>query len=130
MFKKAVRTRVPLKLAISGPPGSGKTFGALRMGTSLANGERLGVIDTENSSASLYAGQFEFEVENLHPPFSSEQFLETIRAANQEKFGCLIVDSFSHFWEGILDYKGGLDAKGGNPYTNWNQATRKFSPVL
>jgi hypothetical protein len=42
----------------------------------------------------------------------------------------VIIDSFSHAWEAVLDYKTTLDAKGGNSYVNWGIAGKKFKAVL
>jgi hypothetical protein len=130
VFRRATRSRVPLKLALAGPSGSGKTLGALRMATGLSGGSKIGVIDTENESASLYACRFDFAVLNIHPPFTDTKFLEALHAAKAEHFECVVVDTLSHLWLGTLDYKAVLDSKGGNSYTNWNQAGKKFSVVL
>src|SRR5207253_3160857 len=57
--RKAVRTRRPLKINFEGLSGSGKTFSALRLAFALRRagiGKRIAVADSENESASLYAG--------------------------------------------------------------------------
>jgi len=56
MFKKAKRKGTHIKLAITGPSGSGKTYSALRLARGLSNNGKIAMIDTENESASLYAG--------------------------------------------------------------------------
>jgi len=69
-FQKATRKRVWLKLAITGPPGSGKTKSALRLATGLASryeGGKVCLLDTENESASLYADEFDFATSVISP---------------------------------------------------------------
>ena len=57
--KKAVRTKRPLKVSVEGLSGSGKTFTALRLAFDMRRhgiGSKIVVMDSENGSASLYAG--------------------------------------------------------------------------
>ena len=49
MFRKAERRKAKLRLAITGPAGSGKTYGALQIAQGL--GGRIAMIDTENEAA-------------------------------------------------------------------------------
>ena len=53
MFRKAERRKAKLRLAITGPAGSGKTYGALQIAQGL--GGKIAMIDTENVSGDLYA---------------------------------------------------------------------------
>ena len=132
MFKKAERTAVFLKLAMTGSAGSGKTLSALRLARGLVgpNG-RIAVIDTENGSASLYADRTGFDVCNVEDKSDWEAYSEMVKGAEQAGYDCIIIDSFSHVWEAILDYKAKLDAgPRGNSYTNWNDAGRKFKEAL
>jgi len=130
LFQKAQRQRVKLKLAITGPAGSGKTTAALKLARGLTNSGRIAVIDTENRSASLYADLFEFDVMDLQPPFEDRKFSEGIQGAVEAGYDAVIIDSGSHFWEAVLDYKDKLDKRGGNSFTNWSEATRRFRDVL
>ncbi|MBE7504425.1 MAG: ATP-binding protein [Verrucomicrobiales bacterium] len=130
LFQKAQRQRVKLKLAITGPAGSGKTTAALRLARGLTRNGRIAVIDTENRSASLYADLFEFDVLDLEPPFEDRKFSEGITAAVAAGYDAVILDSGSHFWEAVLDYKDKLDKRGGNSFSNWSEATRRFRGVL
>lgn len=128
MFKKATRKQSKLKLAITGPSGSGKTFGALRLASGMSN--KIAYIDTENGSASLYSDRFNFDVLDITPPFDHHKFQEAIKAAVDGKYEVIIIDSASHFWEGILAYKDALDKRGGNSFQNWNEAGKKFKDIL
>ena len=128
-FQKASRKRVKLKLAITGPSGSGKTYSALRLATGL--GGKIALIDTENASASLYADKFAFDTVDVKPPFDGQQFIDNIALAVAGGYDVVIVDSASHFWQGILDWKSHLDERpGANSYTNWNQAGKKYQNIL
>lgn len=130
-FKKANKSAVYLKLAITGPSGSGKTTAALRLARGLVgdNG-RIAVIDTENSSSLLYADTFDFDVCVVEPPYTEDKFITAIADAVEGKYDCVIIDSFSHVWQAILDYKSKLDMRGGNSYTNWAAAGGKFESIL
>lgn len=130
-FRKATKDAVFLKLAITGPSGSGKTTAALRLARGLTgvNG-KIAVIDTENSSSLLYADKYDFDACVLEPPYTEEKFIAAITEAISAKYDCVIIDSFSHVWQAILDYKSKLDMRGGNSYTNWANAGAKFDSVL
>lgn len=104
---------------------SGKTYSALRLAKGL--GKKIGVIDTENNSASLYADKFDFDVISLGPPYTIEKYIEAIEAFLKENYDVLIIDSISHAWAGeggLLQKKEQLDSRpGGNSYTNWAKMT-------
>lgn len=120
-----------MKLAIEGVSGSGKTYSALRLARGLVGpAGKIAVIDTENGSASLYSDQFDFDVVNVAPPFRKNQFITPILGAVEAGYHCLIIDSASHIWEGVLDLKDRLDKGGGNHYTNWNSAGNVYKDVI
>lgn len=99
-FQKAVKTQRQLRMALFGPSGSGKTYTALQLATHLvAPGQRIALVDTERSSASLYAEQFDFDVCSL-TRYGVDDYLGIIREAEQAGYGFLVIDSLSHAWEG------------------------------
>lgn len=121
LFKRAERRQAKLKIALTGPSGSGKTFSALKIAAGL--GGKIAVIDTENASASLYAGVVEFdslELTNYH----SDKYIEAINAAVSGGYKVLIIDSITHQWTDLLARKEQFDSRGGNSFTNWS----KFTP--
>lgn len=129
-FKKAERRQAKLKLAISGPSGSGKTMSALRMAKGI--GGRIAVIDTENGSASLYADQFDFDTLSIDPPYTSQKYVAAIKAAEEDGYEIIIVDSFSHAWAGeggTLDQKSARDARGGSGFANWKEPKQAYGQV-
>lgn len=130
-FTKAVRSQRKVHAAIDGPSGAGKTFTALRLAFSLVDAgmaTRVAVIDTENSSASLYATEqpdgraWDFDTLNLKK-FGPDQFTDAINEAVKEKYDAVVIDSLSHAWigeGGALDI---VDNKGGNKFTAWKDVT-------
>src|SRR5258708_373214 len=130
IFTKATKSSVYLKIAITGPSGSAKTFSALRLAKGLSKAGKVCLIDTENRSASLYADKFNFDTCVIDRPFSDSKFIDAINAAVNEKYSVVIIDSWSHSWEGILEWKAALDSRGGNSYVNWGIAGKKFQAIL
>lgn len=131
MFTKAERTDTFIKLALTGPSGSGKTYSALRLARGLvgSNG-RIAFVDTENRSGTLYSHLTEFYHYDLAPPFDYRKFMEACREAEKAGFDCVIFDSASHLWQGILEDKTNIDRRGGNQFTNWMEPTRHFNEVI
>jgi hypothetical protein len=124
-FKQAVKSESKLRFALVGPSGSGKTFSALGIATGL--GGRIAVVDTERGSASKYAGDFIFDVlelESHHP----QNYIEAIRAAEEERYDVIVIDSLSHAWtgkDGALDLVDKAMKKGqtGNSFAAWRDIT-------
>lgn len=130
-FKRATRASVPLKIGISGPSGSGKTTGGLKLARGLVGPDApIALLDTENGSASLYAGITEFDALDMTAPYQVSKFLAAIDAAVQGGYKALIIDSASHEWLELLAEKEALDARGGNSYANWAGITKKHEAFL
>ncbi len=126
MFKKAERKQAKLKIALTGPSGSGKTYSALLIASGI--GKKIAVVDTENSSASLYADRFEFDTVTINPPYTVQKYVEALKAAEAAGFEVLVIDSLTHAWAGaggLLDKKEALDVRGGNSFTNWGSITKE-----
>jgi hypothetical protein len=116
-FKQAVRENVSLLIALAGPSGSGKTMSALRLALGLSPSGRIAFIDTEAGRALHYAPKksepaapprtFPFMHEDMRAPFRPERFVEAIRAAESASAEVVILDSFSHEYDGeggIIDW--------------------------
>ena len=126
MFRKAERRKAKLRLAITGPAGSGKTYGALLIAQGL--GGRIAMIDTENGSGDLYADTCNYDIGTLTAPYSIQKYLEAIHEAETSGYDVLIIDSLSHAWSGeggLLDMHSKITSnmKSGNSYTAWKQIT-------
>lgn len=123
-FKKASREQKKARIAICGTAGSGKTWGALELATVL--GKKIALIDTEASSASLYADKFTFDTLQLQPPFEADRYVAAIDAAEKAGYDVLIIDSLSHAWAGeggLLDKHGKLADREKNSFTAWRHVT-------
>lgn len=144
-IKKAVRERVWLKIAATGAAGSGKTYGTIGVAKGLAPTGKILVLDTENRSASYYAGAtdapgaWDFDVVEIEAPFTPMKYLEALQAAIDGGYEVIVIDSLTHEWAasgGILDQKSLKDARGdnrGNGFANWQEMKRihnRFMEVL
>lgn len=126
IFKKATKSQSKLRLAIVGVAGAGKTYSALEIAKHL--GSKIALIDTERGSASKYAGDVaDFDVLEL-ATFPPSEYVKAIKAAENEGYDVLVIDSLSHAWAG----KGGAlemvdDAaarqKTRNTFTAWRDIT-------
>lgn len=126
MFTKAQKKRAKLRLALAGPAGSGKTWGALKIAQGL--GGRIAVIDTERGSASLYADLVPFDTLELAPPFAPERFIEAIHAAEKAGYDVIVLDSITHEWDGAggcleINEKIAHAKFRGNTWAAWNETT-------
>ncbi|MFB7617798.1 AAA family ATPase [Kitasatospora sp. NPDC056181] len=110
-FAPASRETARARVGLQGPAGSGKTKTALRLAEGLAQGGPIGLVDTERRSALTYAvvpgkphlGGHQFG----HMPMDSydpRNLIQAVQAAEQAGIAVLIIDSWSHFWNG----RGGL----------------------
>jgi len=104
MFQKATKKQQKARVALIGPPGSGKTYTALTVAKNL--GRRVAVIDTERGSASKYSGDVaDFDVCEL-PRFAPRAYIDALHGAASAGYDVVVIDSLSHAWEGeggILD---------------------------
>lgn len=133
-FQKAVKTKAKIRLAIDGPSGSGKTYTALIAATSLADGGKIAVIDTERGSAALYSDKFNFDTATLDT-FSPQNYIELIHFAEQSGYAVIVIDSLSHAWEGeggVLDMhdQATKRQKTQNSYTAWADVTPQHRALI
>lgn len=126
-FTKAVKTKAKLRVALAGVSGAGKTYSALLMAKAL--GGRVALIDSERSSALLYADKFEFDHMDL-----SDHGIDRYKAAIREAaaYDVLIIDSLSHEWAGRGGALEEVDRKkgSGNSFAAWNGVSQKHAGLL
>jgi len=108
----------PLTIAVglSGGSGTGKTYTSLLMARGIAEaitgkkGAAIGYVDTENRRALHYKAafpeMFHFDFTAINGDgelvgFGPERWIEVIDAAEAAKLPVLVIDSFSHAWEGV-----------------------------
>lgn len=121
-FKPATREASYARIAISGPSGSGKTYTALTLATALS--DRVAVIDTERGSASKYVGLNGWQFDTVTPQsFSPLSLVELLGAATGGSYGCVVIDSLSHYWSGVDGMLEQADkhARNGNSFSGWKE---------
>lgn len=105
-IEKAVRKKVPMLISVAGVSGSGKTFSSLLMAAGL--GDRVGFLDTENGRGSMYADSPSiqaalpngYEIAELREPFTPARYSEAVDSFEEHGCDVLVIDSFTHEWEG------------------------------
>jgi hypothetical protein len=105
-FKPAQREQMRLRMALQGPAGSGKTLTAMRLARALSPDGSFAVIDTERRALEYAqlpgesrADRFDFG--HVAPDVANPEDLPRMVAeAANERYGALIVDSFTHYWSG------------------------------
>lgn len=132
VIKRAERKQARLRLAIQGPSFSGKTATALLLAKGIVEGlveagllahsldPRIGVIDTEHESASLYAHLVPFDTIELGPPYSVERYIGALRKLEAAGYPVILIDSASHEWAG----PGGILSQA-DQFGDWKDATPK-----
>lgn len=110
--KKAKRQRRPLKISMEGLSGGGKTYTALRLAFDMVRrgiGKKIVVLDSENDSASLYAGTVEdgtaWDYDVVDIPRAKRNplgYAEAYEWAVGAGYDVVIIDSLSHAWHGAL----------------------------
>lgn len=101
-IKKAIRKGAKVCVSLIGESGSGKTYSAIRLARGLVGKDgKIGVIDTEQRRASLYADCFGgFDVIDFEPPYSPSRYREAIKTFKDAGYDVIVIDSMSHEWEG------------------------------
>jgi hypothetical protein len=131
-IRKATRRKAKLRLALIGPSGSGKTMSALKLAFGI--GGKIGIIDTENGSADLYASLGDYGVITLEKPYTVGKYREAITAFEGAGYDTIIVDSLSHAWAGaggLLDKQGQIaNRPGTNSYAAWREVTPDHNALV
>ncbi len=133
-FAKASRREPKMRMALIGPSGSGKTWTALAIASHLVPGGKIALIDTGHGSASLYAGEFDFDVLELDS-FSVENYIAAINEAERAGYDVLIVNSLSHAWagkDGVLEYKDRVAAatSSRDDFGAWRKASPRHNSLI
>lgn len=129
-LKQSKRKNVKLRLGISGASGFGKTHSALLLAYGMTQDwSKIAVIDTENSSASLYSDLGGFNVVDLQAPYSPERYIEAIELCENSEMEVIIIDSISHEWNGAggcLD----MQSKLGGRFQDWQKITPRHQAFV
>lgn len=125
-IRKAERRQAKLRLALTGVSGSGKSMGAINLAAGM--GGKFILIDTEHTSADLFAHLADFDVINLDKPFTPEKYVQAINYCEERGYETIIIDSLSHAWAGeggVLDMHDiATEASSSkNSYMAWKEVT-------
>lgn len=133
-FQKATKKQAKARIALDGPSGAGKTWTALTTATSLADGGKIALIDSERGSASKYADRFDFDVLELDGNFHPDRYMEAIRQAASAGYAVVVIDSLTHAWAGSGGVLEVVDAAktrfGGNSYMAWSVGTPLWQALI
>lgn len=131
-FIKATREKTKLKMCLAGPPGSGKSYSALRFAFAmLAAGfvKKIAVIESEAGKIKKYAGyvvdgvKWDFDVLVL-TNFSPADYVSALELAAASGYDLVIIDGISHEWQGkggALEMVDRLEDK--NKFAGWKTVT-------
>ncbi len=129
-LKQSKRQNVKLRLGISGPSGFGKTHSALLLAFGMTQDwSKVAVIDSENSSASLYSDLGNFNVLDLQAPYSPERYINAIEVCEKSGMEVIVIDSITHEWQG----KGGclqIHEQLGGRFQDWAKVTPRHQSFI
>src|SRR5438105_14420897 len=132
----AERAGAHLLIQLYGPPRSGKTYTALRIARGMVGPKgRIGVLDTESGRARLYSDKVPggFVVGELTPPYTPRRYLEAIEEFLRFGVDILVVDSFSHCWEGpggVLEMADQAEENGQKGLRKWLGPKRDYKKLV
>jgi hypothetical protein len=132
----AERAGAHLLIQLYGPPRSGKTYTALRIARGMVGPKgRIGVLDTESGRARLYSDKVPsgFVVGELTPPYTPSRYLEAIEEFLAYGVDILVVDSFSHCWEGpggVLEMADQAEENGKTGLRKWLGPKRDYKKLV
>lgn len=132
-FAPAKREQVSLLIALAGASGSGKTYSALRLAKGMAPAGKIAFIDTEARRGLHYAEEFEFLHSDMRPPFWPAAFIEGIHAAEAAGAEVVIIDSFSHEYDGqggITEWADEIEQAGTKSPGNWKIPKRAHKTLM
>lgn len=130
-FTRAVRKKSKLRIAIDGPSGSGKSYSALLIAKGI--GGTIAAIDTEQESLPLYSHLVSFDSVSLRPPYSPQNYIAHIKAAEEAGYNVLIIDSLSHAWAGsggVLDMHSQEELRQKSGFRAWREITPKHNELV
>jgi hypothetical protein len=132
----AERAGAHLLIQLYGPPRSGKTYTALRIARGMVGPEgKIGMLDTESGRARLYSDKVPggFVVGELTPPYTPRRYLEATDEFLRYGVDILVVDSFSHCWEGpggVLEMADQAEENGKKGLSKWVGPKRDYKKLV
>lgn len=125
MLHKAQRKQAKLRIGLSWPSWSWKTYSALIMARWLASSwDKIAIIDTENGSWELYSHLWDYNAITLDN-FSPVTYISAIEECEKAGMEVIVIDSITHEWKYMLEKVESITqaSTSKNSYTAWWQAT-------
>lgn len=138
-FKKAIGEQAALKIAMYGPPGSGKTFTSLLMAEGLAKltGKRIAFCDTERGTdfycqavktRQVHPGAFDFDAVYTQ---SITEVLDAVKSLDPKDYGVMVIDSITHIWQSAIAAYAGQHTKIGTiPMQAWGRIKKPYKDIM
>ncbi|MFC7443470.1 AAA family ATPase [Laceyella putida] len=143
VLEEGSREQLKARIVVCGPGGTGKTRDALRIAYGLTGDwKKIAILDTEYNRAKMHYGVNDPEVGligpkiphmGLTPPYQWEKFMDALDICERAGIQCLILDSFTHEWEGeggISDMAANPKKKGMSDFHAWRMPKKYHSKVL
>jgi len=129
---KAKKEQICVKVLVSGPSGSGKSYSALRLATGIAGrvgeGTKIGYIGTEGMRDKLYANEFDYDLISLEE-YSPDYYIAAIDAFLDVGYKVIIIDSMTHLWNWVQDQVQ-LQTKGDNTFQAWGKYKKENKKII
>lgn len=147
-LKKAKRIQAKVKIAIGGVSGSGKTMSSLLLAFGLVKAEhpewtdaqvweKIVIIDSENSSGSLYVGTQvgayrigEYFTIDVTPPFEEQTLIDALTLCENNNMECVIIDSASSYWTDALETQGKIAERTKNAFAAWRPVKNDIQKMM
>lgn len=137
-FRKAKAEQAFIKMAIYGPPGSGKSFTTLLLCEGLAKltGKKVAYVDSEHGTdfyamavkdRDFHSGAFDFDALYTR---SLTEASKAIAALDSDKYCAVVIDSMTHFWEAARNaYDGKLTKIDTIPVFAWGKIKKPYKAL-
>lgn len=138
-FRKAKAEQAAVKMAIYGPPGSGKTFTALLFAEGIAKhtGKRIAFVDTERGTdfytqhvteRPIHPEEFDFDAIYTR---SITEVLSAVKSLKWSDHGIIVIDSITHLWEAAKGaYTGKRGPDGQVPFQAWGRIKAPYKELM
>jgi hypothetical protein len=138
-FRKAKAEQAALKIALYGPPGSGKTFTSLLLAEGLAalDGKRVAYVDTERGTdfyckavpeRPIHPEGFDFDALYTR---SIMEVLGEVRKLDPKEYSSVVIDSITHLWDAArAAYEGKKTRAGTIPMHAWGAIKKPYKDLL
>jgi AAA domain len=138
-FRKAKAEQAALKVAIYGPPGSGKTLTTLLCAEGLAarDGKRVAYVDTEHGTdfycqhvpeRPVHPEAFDFDAIYTR---SLMEVIREVKSLDPAQYGVVVIDSITHLWEAARAAYAGKQTKIGTiPMQAWGSIKKPYKELL